>query len=106
MGTPKRASGLNERIGGTIHLRRIKPHPTNNKTPGEIGAKKNTQDRSGCYTDMKKYMRFADYYGDIRISGNQVIRLSGNQGVGYQVIRLDIQQSGEREKARNHLSID
>jgi len=43
-------------------------------------------------------MRFAKYYWDIRISGNQ--------GVGYQDIRLDIKKSGYFEQANSHLSID
>jgi len=66
-------------------------------------------------------MRFADCYWDIRISGNQGVgyqviresgcRLSGYQGIRvkvirYQDIRLDIQQSVDREQASNHFSID
>ena len=31
------------------------------------------------------------------------IRRTGNQGVGYQENRLDIQKNGDREKAGNHL---
>jgi len=43
-------------------------------------------------------MRFANCYWDIR--------RTGYQGVGYQDIRLDIQQSGDRERESNHLLID
>jgi len=56
-------------------------------------------------------MRFEDCYWDIRISGNQGvgyqgIRESGCRLSGYQDIRLNIKQGGEHEQASNHLSID